>query len=62
MKIRIIKDNEIENVVAMIHKVCKEVFPLYYPQEFIDETINDLSVENEKSYGYPRSFQITKNS
>lgn len=48
MKIRVIQDFEIENVVAMIHKVCKEVFPLYYPWEFIDETINDLSVENEE--------------
>jgi len=48
LEIRIIKDDEIETMVEMMHRVCKTVFPSYYPQEFIDATINDLSVENEK--------------
>ena len=48
MEIRKIKHNEIDNVVKMIHKVCNESFPFYYPQEFVDEIINDLSVKNIK--------------
>jgi GNAT superfamily N-acetyltransferase len=48
MNIRRINRNEIDSAVKMIHKVCQESFPLYYPQEFVDGIINDLSIKNIK--------------
>jgi N-acetylglutamate synthase-like GNAT family acetyltransferase len=48
MDIRLVRDDDFEKVHNMIAKTCRSSFKWYYPQEFIEDVINKLSVEGLK--------------
>ena len=48
MIIRRVEDKDFEKLHNMIAKTCRESFKVYYPQPFIEKTIESLSVEKLK--------------
>ena len=48
MVIRRVEEKDFEKLHNMIAKTCRESFKVYYPQPFIEKTIESLSVERLK--------------
>lgn len=48
INIRPINENDFNNLHEMIARTCQISFPAYYPQKFIQKTIDSLCIENLK--------------
>ena len=60
MEIKLIEENEIDEVCGMIEKTSRESFKYYYPQGLIDEIIGSLNHEVIKRRASWTHFYVVK--
>ena len=60
MEIKIVEENDFEELHTMIAKTCRESFKIYYPKPYIEKTIESLSVEALKNRASWTNFYVAK--